>query len=84
MSWWTTPQLVVLGAEILQDILERAKLTESDLRQSLRQAAITRRKQVEAVVMERDGSISVLRSDLPVDPYLLNVAPADPQGRAES
>lgn len=66
-----TPQLVMLGSEILQDHLERAKLTDADLRQSLRKAGITRLEQVEAVVMERDGSISVLRSDLPVDPYLL-------------
>ena len=66
-----TPLLVMLGSEILQEHLERAKLTEADLRQSLRQSGITRLEQVEAVVMERDGSISVLRSDLPVDPYLL-------------
>lgn len=66
-----TPLLVMRGSEIIEEHLRRAKLTEADLRQSLRQAGITRLEQVEAVVMERDGSISVLSSDVPVDPYLL-------------
>lgn len=65
------PLLVMLGPQILEEHLDRGKLTEADLRQSLRKAGITRLEQVEAVVLERDGSISVLRSDVPVDSYLL-------------
>ena len=65
------PVLVMRGPEILQEHLDRSKLTEADLRQSLRKAGITRLEQVEAVVLERDGSISVLRSDIPLDSYLL-------------
>lgn len=60
-----------MRAESLQERLEWAKLTEADLRQSLRHAGTTRLEQVEAVVMERGGSVSVLRPALPVDPYLL-------------
>lgn len=66
-----TPLLIMLHSEILHDHLSRAKITEADLRQSLRQAGITSMDEVEAVVIERDGSISVLASETPVDLYLL-------------
>ncbi len=66
-----TPLLIMLDSEILHEHLARAKLTEADLRQSLRQAGITSMAEAEAVVMERDGSISVLSSEAPIDTYLL-------------
>lgn len=66
-----TPLLIMMDSEILQEHLDRAKLTEADLRQSLRQAGVTNMEEVEAVVIERDGSISVLASDELIDSYLL-------------
>lgn len=66
-----SPILIMTGPKILPEYLKRAKLTEEDLLQSLRKRGITQLDQVQAVVMERDGSISVLKTDEPLDPYLL-------------
>ena len=66
-----SPLMLMDGPEILPEYLERAKITEADLLQSLRQKGITRLDQIQAVVMERDGSISVLKSGEPLDPYML-------------
>lgn len=55
----------------LPEYLKRAKITEADLLQSLRQKGIRRLEEVQAVVMERDGSISVLKAEIPLDTYLL-------------
>lgn len=66
-----SPLMLMDGPEILPEYLERAKITEKDLLQSLRQEGITNLDQVSSVVMERDGSISVLKSDTQIDPYIL-------------
>ena len=66
-----SPLMLMDGPEILPEYLKRAKITEADLLQSLRQQGIRRLEEVQAVVMERDGSISVLKTDMPIDTYLL-------------
>lgn len=66
-----SPLLIMDGSRILPEYLKRAKLTEEDLLQSLRKKGITQLNQVQAVVMERDGSISVLRAGEGLDSYLL-------------
>lgn len=65
------PIMLMDGPQILPQFLKRAKITEEDLLQSLRRSGITNLNQVRTVVMERDGSISVLKSDAPLDPYIL-------------
>lgn len=65
------PLLLMEGPEILPEYLETAKLTEDDLLQSLRKKGVTNLSQVKAVIMERDGSISVLKAGTDFDPYLL-------------
>lgn len=65
------PLMLMDGSEILPEYLSRANITEEDLLQSLREEGITHLDQVRNVVMERDGSISVLKSDGPFDPYIL-------------
>lgn len=66
-----SPLMLMDGPEILPEYLKRAKITEADLLQSLRQQGIRRLEEVQAVVMERDGSISVLKAGENLDPYLL-------------
>ncbi|AHM60568.1 hypothetical protein D770_11555 [Flammeovirgaceae bacterium 311] len=65
------PIMLMDGSKILPEYLKRANITEADLLQNLRKNGITRLDQVQAVVMERDGSISVLKSGVPLDTYLL-------------
>lgn len=72
------PILLMNGPKILPEFLERAKITEEDLLQSLRRKGITNLNQVKAVVMERDGSVSVLKADAEFDNYMLKGVQGSP------
>jgi uncharacterized membrane protein YcaP (DUF421 family) len=64
------PLLLMDGATILHDHLERSRVTEADLRGKLREAGVLRLDQVRAVVLETTGDISVLAGG-ELDPALL-------------
>jgi uncharacterized membrane protein YcaP (DUF421 family) len=57
------PVLVMAGPEILHENLKNVRMTENDLYAKLRQANVTRRDQIRAVVMETTGDVSVLHAD---------------------
>ena len=59
------PLLLMDGSIILKENLEKARLTEGDLRAHLRRANILRLSQVRAVVFENTGEISVLKAEAP-------------------
>lgn len=68
------PLLLMRGTQILDQNLEKAKVTHNDLRAKLREANVTQINQVKAVVMEATGDISVLHhqdKDHTVDSTLL-------------
>lgn len=54
------PTLLVHRGVMLQDALRRQRVTESEIREALRQHGVTRLADAEAVVLESDGSLSVL------------------------
>jgi len=56
------PLLLMEGTEVLDDNLRRASVTAGDLRAKLREANVVSLDQVEAVVMETTGDISVLHA----------------------
>ena len=69
------PVLIMAGSEILHDNLRAARMTEDDLYAKLREANVTRRNQVRAVVMESTGDVSVLHAeadDPPLEADLLH------------
>lgn len=63
--------LVMAGPRILDDRLRQAKITERDVLEALRLAGVTSLEQVQAVVIERNGTFSVLREGDQIDPRLL-------------
>lgn len=68
------PRLIMVGDRIVHDQLRKAKITQSDLRAKLREANIIDYRQVEAVIAETTGDISVLHRSLNgprLDPALL-------------
>lgn len=65
------PILVMTGPDILEAQLRQAKVTERDVLEALRLAGVTARTQVQAVIIERNGTFSVLRSGEPIDADLL-------------
>ena len=64
------PLLVMVGEEVLSEHLNKARMTEDDLRSKLRMAGITHPKQVLAVVFETTGDVSVLKTSDEVTPWL--------------
>ncbi|WP_445664516.1 DUF421 domain-containing protein [Fodinibius sp. AD559] len=59
------PILLMKNTEIIEKNLKRAQVTHSDLRAKLREANVTQMTQIQAVVMESTGDISVLHHDDP-------------------
>jgi uncharacterized membrane protein YcaP (DUF421 family) len=66
------PLLLMHGQNILQDHLDRARITQADLRGRLREANILDLSEVKAVVLETTGDISVLHGPGALDPGLLD------------
>lgn len=67
------PRLVMADGEPLASAMAEVRLTDDDLRAALRQAGVTDRRAVRAVVFETTGDISVLTTDgSAVDPWLLD------------
>lgn len=70
------PILLMWEGILREDQLRHAKLTHEDVLSGLRQAGTTRLDQAAAVVLERNGELSVLPRDGALDPVLLeNVMP---------
>lgn len=65
------PILVMARDRLLPERLLEAKITRDDVFEALRTAGITRFSQVLAVIVERNGDMSVLRADEGFDPDLL-------------
>src|SRR5690554_1164161 len=57
------PMLLMRRGRILHENMRRANVTENDLRSKLREANVTRREQVYAVVLEITGDMSVMHGD---------------------
>ena len=68
-----TPLLLMIGSSIISENLEKARVTESDLRSKLREANVTQLSQVKAVIFETTGDIVVLHSsdELEIDDWLI-------------
>lgn len=58
-----TPLLLMDGATILHDNLKKARVTEADLRSKLRESNVLQLSQVQSVIFETTGDISVLHSE---------------------
>lgn len=65
------PILLMEGPDIIEDNLTRARVTHHDLLAKLREANVTDREQVLAVVLETTGDVSVLHGHGPLDVALL-------------
>ncbi len=64
------PLLVMAGEEVLSDHLDKARMTEDDLRSKLRMAGVSHPSQVLAVVFETSGDVSVVKTSDEVDPWV--------------
>ncbi len=67
------PQLLVRKGELLHDALRKERLNVEEVHQALRQSGIADIASVAAVVLETDGSLSILRRGEPGDSALTEV-----------
>jgi uncharacterized membrane protein YcaP (DUF421 family) len=65
------PIVLMAGDRIFDDALARARVTRADLYAKLREANVLRLPEVQVVVMETTGDISVLHGEERIDPELL-------------
>lgn len=79
-----TPILLMVGADLIHENLDRARVTEDDVRGKLREANVTHLSQVLVVVFEATGDISVLHGSGPLDERLLEGVEDPPAGYAVS
>lgn len=78
-SWFRTlvnphPTMVLWNGKLLEDPMKRARVAEADIRAALRQSGIPRLEDVGAVVLEADGTFSVIK-DLGDKPTTLEDVP---------
>jgi uncharacterized membrane protein YcaP (DUF421 family) len=66
-----SPLLLMDGPRIIEENLASARVTLDDLHGKLREANVLQYHQVQAVVLETTGDISVLHGDSDLDPGLL-------------
>ena len=59
------------GDKILHENLNKNRITEEDLMAKLREANVLRLDDVQAVVLEQTGDISVLHGDKDIDAQIL-------------
>ena len=69
------PVLLMAGSTPLPDNLRASHVAEDELRQRLRLAGIRNLGEVRCVVLERNGSVSVVRRGAPLDPWLYSDVP---------
>ena len=65
------PLLIMDGTRILEDNLAAAKMTRGDLMAKLREANVLRLDQVQAVVFEQTGDVSVLHGQGDLDAEIM-------------
>jgi uncharacterized membrane protein YcaP (DUF421 family) len=75
------PILLVRDGRFIDDALDEARVTRSDVYAKMRQANVHSMSEILAVVLETTGDISVLYGTEPLQPELFdNVRQFDPQG----
>ncbi|QOR46972.1 DUF421 domain-containing protein [Trueperella pecoris] len=65
------PIVVMAGTTIFTEALREAHVSQDELWMALRQAGVRNDDEVAAVVLEPNGSFSVLRRGVPIDPRIL-------------
>ncbi len=78
------PSLLFYQGEFLEDVLRKERLTKEEVRTAVRSSGFATLEAVEAVVLETDGSFSVIqRGEADGDSSLTGIAPAMIPGAKE-
>lgn len=66
-----TPLLLMVGPQMIEENLRRARVSEADLREKLRESNVLNYGELRYVVLETTGDVSVVRGDGYIDPDIL-------------
>ena len=66
------PLLVMAGPNVIQENLDKSRITVDDIRSKLRLAGVSHPDQIYAVVFETSGDVSVVKSHDSVDPWFFS------------
>ena len=69
------PVVLVAKGNLLPENMRRAHVVEDEIRYVLRRAGVRRLQDVHCVVLERNGSLTVVPDDPDLDPWLLEDVP---------
>ena len=72
------PIMLVRNGVLLTQNLRSCHVVEDEIRQALRRAGARSLDEVQCVVLERNGTVSVVRAGSPVDPWLIADVSGDP------
>ncbi len=62
-----TPMVLMAGDRVIQQNLDKTRVTEGDIRSKLREANVYNTRHLKAVILETTGNISVIRGDDELD-----------------
>jgi uncharacterized membrane protein YcaP (DUF421 family) len=65
------PVLLVADGALIRDNMRRAHVVDDEIRQAVRRAGARSLAEVRCVVLERNGALSVVRGEQPLDAWLL-------------
>ena len=72
------PVLLVADGELLRENMRRVRVAEDEIRQAMRRAGVRGLADVQCVVLERNGAVSVIEAGRPIGDWLI----ADVAGRS--
>ena len=78
------PTLLLYRGEFLTDVMKRQRVTEEEILAAMRQQGVAEPAQVDAVVLETEGSLSVLRQGADSAEQLAQLGVQVDQGRRAS
>jgi len=79
--WINRPPVVLVAkGSLLPENMRRAHVVEDEIRYVLRRAGVRRLQDVRCVILERNGSLTVVPDDPDLDPWLLEDVPAPAHG----
>lgn len=67
----TRPEIVFVHGAVVEKALKKTHLSRSDIRLAVRRAGIPRLADVQCIILEPTGDLSVFRAGVPIDPRLL-------------
>lgn len=65
------PRVVLAHGKVVEKQLRKARLNRNDIRYAVRKAGVARLEDVQCMILEPNGEITLIRAGVPIEPELL-------------